>query len=153
TGRAGRDGEPATALLLYGLEDVVKLRQMMSSSEGAETFKRQEQLRLNAMLGLCEVTSCRRQILLRYFGDTLDQPCGNCDTCLTPPETWDASEPVRRALSCVYRTGQRFGANHIIDVLRGGASEKILAQGHDQVSTYGIGRELAVDEWRSILRQ
>ncbi len=153
TGRAGRDGEAATALLLYGLEDVVKLRQMMANSEGAETFKRQEQQRLNAMLGLCEVTSCRREILLRYFGDQLDQPCGNCDTCLYPPETWDASEPVRKALSCVYRTGQRFGANHIVEVLRGGSGEKILAQGHDKISTYGIGRELSADEWRSILRQ
>lgn len=153
TGRAGRDGEPATALLLYGLEDVVKLRQMMSSSEGAEAFKRQEQQRLTAMLGLCEVTSCRRQVLLRYFGDILETPCGNCDTCLSPPETWDASEAVRKALSCVYRTGQRFGANHLIDVLRGSTAERILALGHDRLSTYGIGRDLSAGEWRSILRQ
>ncbi|MDQ2076690.1 DNA helicase RecQ [Marinimicrobium sp. ABcell2] len=153
TGRAGRDGEPATALLLYGLEDVVKLRQMMSSSDGAESFKRHEQQRLTAMLGLCEVTSCRRQVLLRYFADTLEEPCGNCDTCLSPPETWDASEPVRKALSCVYRTGQRFGANHLIDVLRGSSAEKILSLGHDRLSTYGIGRDLSAEEWRSIMRQ
>lgn len=153
TGRAGRDGEPATALLLYGLEDVVKLRQMMAGSEGSEEFKRLEQQRLNAMLGLCEITSCRRQILLRYFGDALPEPCGNCDTCLVPPETWDATEVVRMALSCVYRTGQRFGANHVIDVLRGGDTEKIRQFNHQQVSTYGIGTQLSTNEWRSVLRQ
>jgi ATP-dependent DNA helicase RecQ len=125
TGRAGRDGEPATALLLYGFEDVVKLRQMALSSEGSELFKRHEQQRLNSMLGLCELATCRRQALLRYFGDTLEQPCGNCDNCLNPPETWDGTEAARMALSCVYRTGQRFGAVHLIDVLRGKASERV----------------------------
>ena len=153
TGRAGRDGLPATALLLYGLEDVVTLRQMMAGSEGDDNFKRHEQQRLNAMLGLCEVTRCRRQILLRYFGDTLDQPCGNCDNCLEPVATWDATEPARMALSCVYRTGQRFGAGHIIEVLRGGRGEKLLGLGHDQLSTYGIGQQYSADQWRSILRQ
>ena len=153
TGRAGRDGEPATALLLYGLEDVVKLRQMMAGSEGNELFKRQEQQRLQAMLGLCEITSCRRQTLLRYFGDNLDEPCGNCDSCLTPAQTWDATEAVRMALSCVYRTGQRFGANHVIDVLRGSNNEKILNFDHHKLSTYGIGKHLSVDEWRSVFRQ
>jgi len=153
TGRAGRDGQPATAMLLYGLEDVVKLRQMMGNSEGNEQFKRQEQQRLNAMLGLCEVTSCRRQILLRYFGDELEEPCGNCDTCLVPPKTWDATEAVRKALSCVYRTGQRFGATHIVDVLRGSQNEKVTSQGHDRISTYGIGQDLSADEWRAVLRQ
>src|SRR5690625_2166261 len=126
---------------------------MMSSSEGAEAFKRQEQQRMTAMLVQCEVTSCRRQVLLLYFGDILETPCGNCDTCLSPPETWDASEAVRKALSCVYRTGQRFGANHLIDVLRGSTAERILALGHDRLSTYGIGRDLSAGEWRSILRQ
>lgn len=153
TGRAGRDGEPATTLLLYGLEDVVKLRQMMSNSEGSEEFKRNEQQRLNAMLGLCEITTCRRQTLLRYFGDTLVQPCGNCDCCLTPAQTWDATEPVRMALSCVYRTGQRFGAGHVIDVLRGAENEKINSFGHKQLSTYGIGKHITADEWKSIFRQ
>ncbi|MFO1389239.1 DNA helicase RecQ [Cellvibrio sp.] len=153
TGRAGRDGEPATTLLLYGLEDVVKLRQMMSNSEGSEEFKRNEQQRLNAMLGLCEITTCRRQTLLRYFGDTLAQACGNCDCCLTPAQTWDATEPVRMALSCVYRTGQRFGAGHVIDVLRGANNEKINSFGHQQLSTYGIGKHLGADEWKSIFRQ
>lgn len=153
TGRAGRDGEPATTLLLYGLEDVVKLRQMMAQSEGSDEFKRNEQQRLNAMLGLCEITSCRRQSLLRYFGDTLAQPCGNCDCCITPPQTWDATEAVQMALSCVYRTGQRFGAGHVIDVLRGSNNEKILSFDHHKLTTYGIGKHLSADEWKAIFRQ
>src|SRR5690606_262511 len=153
TGRAGRDGEAATALLLYGLEDVVKLRQMMAGSEGNEEFKRHEQQRLQAMLGLCEITSCRRQTLLRYFGDTLVMPCGNCDCCLQPPETWDATEAVRMALSCVYRTGNRFGAGHVIDVLRGSNNEKVTGFDHPKLSTYGIGQHLSADEWRSVFRQ
>lgn len=153
TGRAGRDGEAATALLLYGLEDVVKLRQLMTSSDGSEEFKRHEQQRLQAMLGLCEITSCRRQTLLRYFGDSLAHACANCDCCLHPAQTWNATEAVRMALSCVYRTGQRFGANHVIDVLRGSSNEKLLALGHNQLSTYAIGQQLSADEWRSIFRQ
>lgn len=153
TGRAGRDGEPSTAVLLYGFEDVVKLRQMMAQSQGSEEHQRYEQQRLNAMLGLCEITSCRRQVLLRYFGDELPEPCGNCDTCLHPVESWDATEAVRKALSCVYRTGQRFGANHLIDVLRGSDNEKLRRLGHHQLSTYGIGTELSANEWRSVLRQ
>lgn len=153
TGRAGRDGLPSTALLLYGLEDAVKLRQMMEMSEGSDMFKRQEQQRLNAMLGLCEVTSCRRQVLLRYFDDSLDQPCGNCDNCLSPPDTWNASEAAQMAMSCIYRSGQRFGAGQIIDILRGADTEKIRQFGHQALSTYGIGKHLSVLEWRSILRQ
>ena len=153
TGRAGRDGDPATCLLLYGLEDVVKLRQMLGQSEGSEEFKRSEQQKLQAILGLCEITSCRRQSLLRYFGDHLAQPCGNCDNCLEPPETWDATEAVQMALSCVYRTGQRFGASHVIDVLRGSNNEKILQFNHQKLSTYGIGKHLNADEWKSIFRQ
>ena len=119
TGRAGRDGKPSTAWMVYGLQDVIKLRQMLESSMGNDHFKRVERQKLDAMLGLCEVTSCRRQVLLRYFGDTLEQPCGNCDTCLTPPETWDGKVAVQKALSCVFRTGQRFGVTYLIDVLRG----------------------------------
>lgn len=153
TGRAGRDGEPATSLLLYGMEDVVKLKQMAESSEANEAFKRHEQQRLNALLGLCEITSCRRQVLLRYFGDVLDKNCGNCDNCLDVPETWDASEAVRMALSCVFRTGQRFGAGHVIDVLRGGNTERIRQLRHHELSTYGIGKSLSVNEWRSVMRQ
>ena len=126
TGRAGSDGEAADAWMIYGLQDVIKLRQMMASSDGSEEHKRAEQHRLNAMLGLCEITSCRRQALLNYFGETLDQPCGNCDTCLEPVDTWDGTEAARKALSAVYRTGQRFGVNHLIDVLRGAESEQDL---------------------------
>ena len=153
TGRAGRDGEPATAMLLYGFEDVVKLRQMALQSEGNETFKRHEQQRLTAMLGLCEITSCRRQALLRYFGDTMESPCGNCDNCLEPPEEWDGSEAARMALSCVYRTGQRFGANHVIDVLRGASNDRIFSFDHHLLSTFGIGKDIAAEQWRSVFRQ
>lgn len=153
TGRAGRDGKPSTAWMVYGLQDVIKLRQMLESSQGNDHFKRVERQKLDAMLGLCEVTSCRRQVLLRYFGDELDQPCGNCDTCLNPPETWDGTVAVQKALSCVFRTGQRFGVTYLIDVLRGSEHERILQAGHHQVSTYGIGTELSANEWKSVFRQ
>ncbi|MES2606865.1 MAG: DNA helicase RecQ [Pseudomonadota bacterium] len=153
TGRAGRDGQPANALLLYGLQDVIKLRQMLAESQGSEEFKRIEQHRLNAMLGLCEITTCRREALLRYFGDTLEQPCGNCDACLQPAQTWDATEPARLALSAVFRTGQRFGVNHLVDVLRGGNSDKVFQFDHQNLNVYGKGADQSVNEWRSIYRQ
>jgi ATP-dependent DNA helicase RecQ len=153
TGRAGRDGLPATAWMVYGLQDVIKLRQMLDQSTGSEEHKRIERQRLDAMLGLCEITSCRRQSLLHYFGDTLEQPCGNCDTCLTPVRTWDGTEAARKALSCVFRTGQRFGVLHLIDVLRGERSDKVVQHQHDQVSTFAIGKELNPSQWRSVYRQ
>ncbi|WP_421863542.1 DNA helicase RecQ [Marinobacter adhaerens] len=153
TGRAGRDGKPSTAWMVYGLQDVIKLRQMLESSQGNDHFKRVERQKLDAMLGLCEVTSCRRQVLLRYFGDELEQPCGNCDTCLNPPDTWDGTVAVQKALSCVFRTGQRFGVTYLIDVLRGSENERILQSGHHQVSTHGIGTELSANEWKSVYRQ
>ncbi|WP_086933746.1 DNA helicase RecQ [Agarilytica rhodophyticola] len=153
TGRAGRDGENATAILFYGMEDVVKLSQMAANSEGNEEFKRHERHRLNAMLGLCEMTSCRRQALLHYFDDSMDTPCGNCDNCIQPPQTRDATEDIRKALSCVYRTGQRFGAVHVIDVLRGSDNEKVRQFSHQTLSTYGIGKDLSTDAWRTIFRQ
>ncbi|MFY3772947.1 DNA helicase RecQ [Marinobacter salsuginis] len=153
TGRAGRDGKPSTAWMVYGLQDVIKLRQMLESSQGNDHFKRVERQKLDAMLGLCEVTSCRRQVLLRYFGDELERPCGNCDTCLNPPETWDGTVAVQKALSCVFRTGQRFGVSYLIDVLRGSENERILQAGHHQVSTHGIGTELSANEWKSVFRQ
>jgi len=153
TGRAGRDGKPSTAWMVYGLQDVIKLRQMLEASQGSDQFKRVERQKLDAMLGLCEVTECRRQVLLRYFGDNPDSACGNCDTCLTPPETWDGTVAVQKALSCVYRTGQRFGVNYIIDVLRGSENERILQAGHQTVSTYGIGADLKAAEWKSVFRQ
>ncbi len=153
TGRAGRDGEPAEAWMVYGLQDVIKLRQMMATSEGSEEYKRAEQHRLNAMLGLCEITSCRRQALLRYFGEVLEAPCGNCDTCLEPVETWDGTEAAQMALSAAYRTGQRFGVNHLIDLLKGERTERIGQFRHDQLPTFGVGGALDKDQWRSVFRQ
>ena len=153
TGRAGRDGEPANAWMIYGLQDVIKLRQMMKGSDGSEEHKRAEQHRLNAMLGLCEITSCRRQALLRYFGDELPEPCGNCDTCLQPPNTWDGTEASRMALSAAFRTGQRFGVNHLIDVLRGAETDKVFQCDHHLLPTYGVGKELDNNQWRSVFRQ
>jgi len=153
TGRAGRDGQPADAWMIYGLQDVIKLRQMMATSEGSETHKRAEQHRLNAMLGLCEITSCRRQTLLDYFGEQLEQPCGNCDTCLEKPQTWDGTAAARMALSAAFRTEQRFGVNHLIDVLRGANSDKIFQFNHQHLPVYGIGKDLDNSQWRSVFRQ
>lgn len=153
TGRGGRDGKPTDAWMIYGLQDVIKLRQMMDRSEGSEEHKRAEQHRLNAMLGLCEITSCRRQVLLNYFGDALPEPCGNCDNCLEPVDTWDGTESARMALSAVYRSGQRFGVNHVVDILLGARTDKIAQHGHDQLPTYGIGKSLDNNQWSSVFRQ
>ncbi|NQV70532.1 MAG: DNA helicase RecQ [Pseudohongiella sp.] len=153
TGRAGRDGQAADAWMIYGLQDVIKLRQMMETSDGDEEHKRAEQHRLNAMLGLCEITSCRRQALLAYFAETLAQPCGNCDTCLQPPQTWDGTEAARKALSVTYRSNQRFGVNHLIDVLRGAETDKIFQFDHQHLTSYGIGKDLDNNQWRSVFRQ
>ena len=153
TGRAGRDGAPANAWMIYGLQDVIKLRQMMQSSQGSEQHKRIEQHRLNAMLGLCEITSCRRQALLGYFGETYPEACGNCDSCLEPAQTWDATEACRMALSAVARTGERFGVNHLIDVLRGKETDKIWQFDHHHLPTFGVGDALDNNQWRSVFRQ
>lgn len=153
TGRAGRDGQPANAWMIYGLQDVIKLRQMMQSSQGSEQHKRIEQHRLNAMLGLCEITSCRRQALLAYFGETYPEPCGNCDGCLEPAQTWDATEACRMALSAVARTGERFGVNHLIDVLKGKETDKIWQFDHHHLPTFGVGDALDNNQWRSVFRQ
>ncbi len=153
TGRAGRDGLPSNALLLYGLQDVIKLREMMANSQGSEEFKRAEQHRLNAMLGLCEITTCRRQAVLRYFGEERREPCGNCDTCLQPVDTWDGTEPARLALSAVFRTGQRFGVNHLIDVLRGAENDRIFQFDHHNLGVFGKGASLDNKQWRSVFRQ
>ncbi len=153
TGRAGRDGLPANAWLCYGLQDVVMLRKLVDCSDGDEMHRRRSSQQLDAMLGYCEVTACRRQRLLAHFGEILPDPCGNCDTCLWPPETYDATVVAQKVLSCVARTGQRFGAQHIIEVLRGGAAERVLRLGHDKLSTYGIGGELDPFGWRSVIRQ
>ena len=153
TGRAGRDGEPATAWMVYGLQDVIMLRQMMDGSQGNETFKRVERAKLDAMLGLCEITSCRRHALLHYFGEPGPESCGNCDACLNPVPTWDGTQSSRKALSCVFRTGQRFGVNYLIDVLLGAESDKIFQNDHHLISTFGIGKEHNGNAWRSVFRQ
>mgnify|MGYP001815002953 CR=1 FL=1 len=153
TGRAGRDGQPAHAWMAYNLQDVISLRRMMSESEADERFKRIAYHKLETMLGLCELTTCRRQTLLSYFGETRDEPCGNCDTCLQPPVTWDGTEAAQKALSCVYRTGQRFGVNYVVDVLTGKEDARIQSNRHDQLSTFGIGTEFKATQWRNIIRQ
>ncbi len=153
TGRAGRDGDPADAWMNYGLQDVISLRQMMQDGTGSEEYKRVIHQKLDAMLGLCELASCRRQAILAYFDEQMDQPCGNCDNCLNPPETWDATTDAQKALSAVYRTGQRFGVAYVTDVLLGKTDQRILQNGHDRVSTWGIGNNLKQVEWRSLFRQ
>jgi ATP-dependent DNA helicase RecQ len=153
TGRAGRDGEPSVAWMIYGLQDVVRLRQMVDSSPAGEIKKRNDRIKLDALLGWCEVTACRRRSLLAYFGDQLGADCGNCDICLVPPDVFDGTEVAQKILSAVYRTGQRFGALHVIDVLMGKDTEKVQQNGHAELSVFGIGAELGQQQWRSILRQ
>ena len=153
TGRAGRDGLPANAWMAYGFGDVVSLRQMVDSGEASEDRKRVERQKLNALLGYCESTTCRHQTILRYFGETHAGGCGNCDNCLDPVATWNATHEVQKALSCVYRTGQRFGVTHLIDVLLGKATPRVKQYFHEQVSTFGIGVELNQTQWNSIYRQ
>ena len=152
TGRAGRDGLAADAWMAYGLQDVVQLHRMIDESGAGEAQKRIQAAKLDAMLGLCETAECRRVRLLAYFGE-LSKPCGNCDTCLDPPAAFDGTVAAQQLLSCVYRTGQRFGAAHLIDVLRGEATDKVTQRAHDRLSTFGIGRERGAREWRAIVRQ
>ncbi len=153
TGRAGRDGEPAEAWMVYGLQDVVRLRQMVDDSDADEDHKRYERQKLDALLGWCEVTDCRRRPMLAYFGDTYPGDCGNCDNCLNPPATWDGTQAARKLLSAVYRTGQRFGGAHVVDVLQGKTTDKVIQHGHDTLSVFGIGTELEAQPWRSVIRQ
>ena len=153
TGRAGRDGLPSDAWMMYGLQDVIMLKQMMETSDADEAHKRVERHKLDSMLGFAELTTCRRQSLLKYFGDDLKQPCGNCDTCITPVETWDATVAAQKALSCVHRTGQLFGVTYLTDVLLGKENERIINNGHNQLSVFGIGDELNVKQWRNLFRQ
>ena len=152
TGRAGRDGLPASAWMAYGLQDVVLQRRMIDESEADETFKRVLSMKLDAMLGLCETLSCRRTRLLEYFGEQ-SSPCGNCDTCLIPPVSFDGTVPVQKLLSTIYRVDQRFAATHVIEVLRGVETDRIKQWHHDSLSVFGIGSERAEAEWRAILRQ
>ncbi|MEO8297993.1 MAG: DNA helicase RecQ [Burkholderiales bacterium] len=161
TGRAGRDGLPADAWMVYGLADVVNQRRMIDESPAADEFKRVQRGKLDALLALAEAHDCRRVRLLAYF-DESSQRCGNCDNCLTPPQTWDGTEAARKALSCIYRFSQHgaecfgarsFGVGHLIDVLRGKRSDKVLQYGHEALSTFGIGADLSESQWRAVLRQ
>ncbi|MEO8849127.1 MAG: DNA helicase RecQ [Casimicrobiaceae bacterium] len=152
TGRAGRDGTPADAWMAYGLADVVQQRRLIEQSEAGDDFKRVSAAKLDALLGLCETASCRRVRLLDYFGEA-SAPCGNCDTCLTPPATFDATDAAQKALSTIYRTGQRFGALHLIDVLRGKAGERVSRWEHDKLSVFGVGADVDEATWRIVLRQ
>ncbi|MET3929138.1 ATP-dependent DNA helicase RecQ [Lysobacter sp. OAE881] len=153
TGRAGRDGEAAEVWLSYGLGDVVNLRQLIQQGEAGEERKRLELRKLDALLGYCESTQCRRQSLLGWFGEAHGGACGNCDNCLDPPRSWDGTQAARKALSCVYRTGQRFGAGHVIDVLRGVATDKVKQWNHETLSTWAIGSDLDERQWRGVFRQ
>ncbi len=156
TGRAGRDGEPATAWMAYGLQDVVQQRRMIDESAGDDVFKRRSSRQLDAMLGLCESVDCRRQQLLAYFDQRIAS-CGNCDTCLEPPESWDGTVAAQKLLSAIFRLwrerGQRYGAGHIVDILRGKATPRVREQGHDTLSVFGVGSDLSDQAWRSVLRQ
>jgi ATP-dependent DNA helicase RecQ len=153
TGRAGRDGDRADAWLAFGLGDMVMLKQMIESSDASEERRQLERRKLDNLLSYCESTRCRRQLLLANFGEDYPQPCGNCDNCLEPPQTWDATVAAQKALSCVYRSGQRFGALHLIDILRGVQNERMGQFGHDKLSTFGIGADLDVRQWKSVFRQ
>ncbi|MDG0834590.1 DNA helicase RecQ [Roseateles saccharophilus] len=155
TGRAGRDGAPAEAWMTYGLADVVNQRRMIDDSPADEVFKQGQRGKLDALLALAEATDCRRVRLLAYFGEA-SEPCGNCDNCLNPPQTWDATEAARKLLSCIYRfhqRGERFGAGHLIDVLRGKATDKTQQYRHESLSTWGVGADLSEQQWRAVLRQ
>jgi ATP-dependent DNA helicase RecQ len=154
TGRAGRDGKPSTAWMAYGLSDIVQQRRMIDESTGAEAFKRVSIGKLDALVSLAETTHCRRSRLLSYFGETLNATkCGNCDNCLSPPNVRDGKVIAQKLLSCAYRTGQRFGAMHLIDVLIGRLTERVKQFGHDRLSVFGIGRELNEKQWRAVMRQ
>lgn len=153
TGRAGRDSLPAEAWMIYGLSDVVTMSQMIAQSESADERKRVERQKLESLLAYAEATECRRVRLLGAFGETYAGPCGNCDNCLEPPKTWDATVPAQKALSAVYRSGQRFGSGHVIDILRGVDSERMSQLRHDHLSTFGIGADMDEKQWRSVFRQ
>ncbi|WP_164157991.1 RecQ family ATP-dependent DNA helicase, partial [Sandarakinorhabdus rubra] len=153
TGRAGRDGDPAVAQLIWGGEDVARQRGFIAASDGSEAFKAGEARRLNALIAFLDTPGCRRAQLLHYFGETPPTRCGNCDNCLDPPELIDATEAARKLLSAAYRTGQRFGVTHLVDVLAGKASEKVAKFRHDGLAVFGIGREWPADQWRALARQ
>lgn len=153
TGRAGRDGLPSFAWMAYGMGDVTQRRRMIDEGGSPEAVKQVERAKLDALLHVCETATCRRQALLAHFGETYPESCGNCDACLTPSEMWDGTEAARKALSAIYRTGQKFGAGHVIDVLRGNKTEKIERFGHDTLPTFGVGRDIDQKGWQSVFRQ
>ncbi len=153
TGRAGRDGLPATAWLAYGLSDVMGILQLMSNSQAPLQRRLLERRKLDAMLGFCETTECRRRVLLRYFGEDLPERCGNCDTCLEPVQSLDGTVAAQKALSCIKRTGERYGVGYLVDVLLGRQNERIRRAGHDRLPTFGVGQEYSADQWSSVFRQ
>ncbi|CTQ54582.1 ATP-dependent DNA helicase RecQ [Roseibium album] len=153
TGRAGRDGAPSEAFMAYGMADLVQRRRMIAEGDAPDEVKRAENAKLNALLGICETSGCRRQALLAHFGETYPKPCGNCDTCLSPVETWDGTEAAQKLMSAIYRTGQRFGSGHVIDVLLGKTNEKTTRFAHNDLSVFGIGQDLPQKTWQSIARQ
>ena len=153
TGRAGRDGLPANAWMIYGLSDVVTMSQMIAQSESADERKRVERQKLESLLAYAEATRCRREVLLGAFGEDFHGPCGRCDNCIDPPKTWDATVSAQKALSAVYRSGQRFGSGHVIDILRGIDNERMSQLGHDRLTTFGIGADMDEKQWRSVFRQ
>lgn len=154
TGRAGRDGKPAHAWMTYGLADIMQQRRMINESAGADAFKRVSVNKLDALVSLCETTGCRRARILDYFGEASRVAnCDNCDNCLSPPRVWDGTVVAQKALSCVYRTGQRFGAGHLIDVLIGRSTERVVQFGHGQLPVFGVGAELNEKQWRTVMRQ
>lgn len=153
TGRAGRDGSPSTAWMIYGLQDVIKLSHMLESSDAHENYKKTARAKLDSMLSLCESVQCRRQYLLAYFGETKDDPCGNCDSCLEPANSFDALIEAQKLLSTIYRTGQLYGSSYIIDVLRGSENSKVLERSHDKISTYSLGKDKSKAFWNTLLRQ
>ncbi|WP_431636033.1 DNA helicase RecQ [Dyella sp. KULCS107] len=153
TGRAGRDGLPAEAWMIYGLADVVTMSQMIAQSESADERKRIERQKLESLLAYAEATRCRRELLLGAFGEDFTGPCGHCDNCVSPPKTWDATVPAQKALSAVYRSGQRYGSGHVIDILRGIDGERVNQLGHDRLPTFGVGADMDEKAWRSVFRQ
>ena len=153
TGRAGRDGQPSDAWMVYSLADLVAMKKLQDTSDADESFKRIQRQKLESLLGYCETVECRRTVLLGYFGEKYPAPCRNCDTCNQAVETWDGTVAAQKALSCVYRTGQRFGAAYLTDVLVGNSTDRVQRFRHDKIKTFGVGKELSKSEWRSVFRQ
>jgi ATP-dependent DNA helicase RecQ len=153
TGRAGRDGLPSDAWMCYGIADVAQRRRMIADGSAPDEIKRIEQAKLNALLGICETTECRRKAILAHFGEAYPGNCGNCDTCLSPVESWDGSDAAIKAMSAIYRTGQRFGGVHVIDVLTGKSTDRTQRFGHEGLAVYGIGKDIEPRVWQSVIRQ